>query len=196
MRSTPWPQQLNQQAMQQSAGEQSWFAFKVFFGKGQLIKGYLASKGIEHIYDVERPFWDKKNKRTVFKDVPIMPNILLFRTTRIEAEELERMFLNRVMLYRHKNADDMRTPSKISERDVRIFKIVATSGVEGLDFYDEYNPKYVKGDRFRVIKGPLKGAEGYVVRIKKDHKLYVSIQGLCAVTTGYIPKDYLEKIQS
>ena len=64
-----------------------------------------------------------------------------------------------------------------------------------LDFYDEYNPKFVKGDKFRVIGGLLKGAEGYVVRIKKDHKLYVSIKGLCAVTTGYIPKAFLQKIE-
>lgn len=50
---------------------------------------------------------------------------------------------------------------------MKIFNIVATSGVEGLDFYDEYNPKFTRGDKFRVIEGPLKGAEGYVVRIKK-----------------------------
>ena len=31
--------------------------------------------------------------------------------------------------------------------------------------------------------------------IKKDHKLYVSIKGLCAVTTGYIPKAFLQKIE-
>ena len=180
--------------MTQQDNEKSWFAFKIFFGKGKPIKAYFLSQNIEHIYDVKRTCWDKNKKKSFIKEVPIIPNLILFHTTRTEAEEIERIFLNKVMLYREKNSENMKEPSKISEREVKIFKIVATSGIEGLDFYDEYNPKFTQGDKFRVIEGPLKGAEGYVVRIKKDHKLYVSIKGLCAVTTGYIPKNYLQKL--
>ena len=44
---------------------------------------------------------------------------------------------------------NLKEPSKISEREVKIFNIVATSGVEGLDFYDEYNPKFTKGDVYK-----------------------------------------------
>ena len=181
--------------MAQPDSEKSWYALKIFFGKGKPIKAYLLSQNIEHIYDVKREYWDKNKKKRLVKEVPIMPTLILFRTTKVEAEATERKFLNKVMLYRSKNADNMKEPSKIPEREVEIFNIVATSGIEELDFYDEYNPKFTKGDKFRVIEGPLKGAEGYVVRIKKDHKLYVSIKGLCAVTTGYIPKAYLQKIE-
>ena len=175
--------------------EKSWFALKIFFGKGKPIKDYFVTNNIEHVYDVKKEFWDKTKKKRFVKDVPVMPSLILFRTTRVEAEHIERLFLNKVMLYRGKNSEDRREPSKIPEREVQIFKIVVNSGIEGLDFYDDYNPKFVQGDKFRVIDGPLKGAEGYVVRIKKDHRLYVSIQGLCAVTTGYIPKAFLQKIE-
>ena len=173
----------------------SWYALKIFFGKGKPIKAYFVANGIEHIYDVKKDYWDKDKKKRIVKEIPIMPSLILFRTTKTKAIEIERKFLNKVMLYRGKNSKELKEPSKISEREVEIFNIVATSGVEGLDFYDEYNPKFTKGDKFRVIEGPLKGAEGYVVRIKKDHKLYVSIKGLCAVTTGYIPKAFLQKIE-
>lgn len=166
----------------------NWYAFKIFFGKGKPVKAYFVANGIEYIYDVKKDYWDKDKKKRIVKEVPIMPSLILFRTTKTKAIEIERKFLNKVMLYRGKNSENLKEPSKISEREVEIFNIVVTSGVEGLDFYDEYNPKFVKGDKFRVIGGLLKGAEGYVVRIKKDHKLYVSIKGLCAVTTGYIPK--------
>ena len=181
--------------MTQFDNKKNWYAFKIFFGKGIPIKSYFVSQDIEHIYDVQRLCWDKRHKMQIVKDIPIMPNLILFRSTKTEAEKMERLFLNKVMLYREKNADNLKEPSKISEREVRIFRIVVTSGVEGLDFYDEYNPKFTQGDKFRVIEGPFKGAEGYVVRIKKDHKLYVSIKGLCAVTTGYIPKAFLQKIE-
>lgn len=172
-----------------------WYAFKVFFGKGQPVKSYFISQRLDYFYDAVKPYWDKEEKQYKKLEVPVIPNLILLHSTRQEAEDVERLFLNKIMLYRHRNAADKRVPSEISEHEVRVFKIVATSGIEGLDFYDEYNPNFAKGDKFRVIQGPLKGAEGYVVRIKKDHKLYVSIQGLCAVTTGYIPKAFLEKIE-
>lgn len=169
--------------------------FKDIFWQRQAYKRLFRHQQHRALYDVKKEFWDKTKKKCFVKDVPVMPSLILFRTTRVEAEHIERLFLNKVMLYRGKNSEDRREPSKIPEREVQIFKIVVTSGVEGLDFYDDYNPKFVQGDKFRVIDGPLKGAEGYVVRIKKDHRLYVSIQGLCAVTTGYIPKAFLQKIE-
>ena len=53
-----------------------------------------------------------------------MPSAICFRTTRTEAEEIERNFLNKVMLYRGKNSENLKEPSKISEREVKIFNIV------------------------------------------------------------------------
>ena len=180
--------------MTRQDSEKNWYAFKIFFGKGEPVKEYFEKENLEFFYDVKRQHWNKKEKKMESKDIPVIPSLIFLHSTRAEAEKTEKHFLNKIMLYRDKDAENKKTPSKIPEREIRVFKIVATSGVEGLDFYDEYNPKFTQGDKFRVIEGPLKGAEGYVVRIKKDHKLYVSIQGLCAVTTGYIPKAFLEKI--
>lgn len=98
------------------------------------------------------------------------------------------------MLYKHLDANQRRVPSPISDREMTVFKIVAESGVEGLDFYDEFVDKFTKGDKVRVIDGVFKGAEGHIVRIKKNHRLCVCITGLCAVATGYIPKVFLQKI--
>ena len=46
----------------------------------------------------------------------------------------------------------------------------------------------------RVLEGPLKGAEGYVKRIRKDRRLLVSIEGFIAVATSFIPFQFLEKV--
>ena len=37
-------------------------------------------------------------------------------------------------------------------------------------------------------------AEGHIVRIRGDHRLVVTIDGLCAIATGYIPRPFLQKI--
>ena len=42
--------------------------------------------------------------------------------------------------------------------------------------------------------GPFQGAEGYVVRIKKDRRLVVTISGVAAIATSFIPMELLEKI--
>ena len=49
--------------MIQPDNEESWYAFKIFFGKGKPIKAYFVAKGIEHIYDVKQEYWDKNKKR-------------------------------------------------------------------------------------------------------------------------------------
>lgn len=57
--------------------EESWYAFKIFFGKGKPIKAYFVAKGIEHIYDVKQEYWDKNKKKSLLKEVPIMPSLIL-----------------------------------------------------------------------------------------------------------------------
>ena len=109
--------------MIQPDNEKSWYAFKIFFGKGKPVKAYFVANEIEHIYDVKQEYWDKNKKKRLVKEVPIMPSLILFRTTRIEAEEMERIFLNKVMLYRGKNSENLKEPSKISEREVKIFNM-------------------------------------------------------------------------
>lgn len=58
--------------MIQPDNEESWYAFKIFFGKGKPIKAYFVAKGIEHIYDVKQEYWDKNKKKSLLKEVPIM----------------------------------------------------------------------------------------------------------------------------
>ena len=71
--------------MLQPDNEKSWYAFKIFFGKGKPIKAYFVTNEIEHIYDVKQEYWDKNKKKRLVKEVPIMPSLILFRSTRIEA---------------------------------------------------------------------------------------------------------------
>ena len=72
----------------------SWYALKIFFGKGKPIKAYFVANGIEHIYDVKKDYWDKDKKKRIVKEVPIMPSLILFRTTKTKAIEIERVYTN------------------------------------------------------------------------------------------------------
>ena len=48
------------------------------------------------------------------------------------------------------------------------------------------------GETVKVTDGPFKGAEGHIVRIKKDRRLVVTIRGVAAVATTFIHPQFLE----
>lgn len=76
-----------------------------------------------------------------------------------------------------------------------IFMLVTSSGEQGMEYFGEDNPKFYKGERVRVIDGKFKGAEGVICRIRKNSRLVVTVQGVCAVATSYIPQAFLMKLQ-
>ena len=67
-----------------------------------------------------------------------------------------------------------------------------------LDFSDStvevINEELKRGDRVRVIKGPLIGLEGELLRIKGHKRVIVRLEGVVSVATSYIPGSFLEKI--
>lgn len=87
-----------------------------------------------------------------------------------------------------------RLPLAISEREMNIFMLVTSSGGQGMEYFGEDNPKFHRGERVRVIDGKFKGAEGVICRIRKNSRLVVTVQGVCAVATSYIPQAFLQRI--
>ena len=63
----------------------------------------------------------------------------------------------------------------------------AAAGKKNLEAIDI---SLAKGDRIRVTNGMFKGAEGYITRVHNAKRLIVAIEGIAAVATTYIPKDY------
>ena len=48
----------------------------------------------------------------------------------------------------------------------------------------------------RVTEGDFTGVEGRVARVSGQQRVVVEIEGLCIVTTAYIPSAFIEKITS
>lgn len=55
-----------------------------------------------------------------------------------------------------------------------------------------YDKSFLKGQRVKVLEGPLKGAVGIVKRIKGDRRLIVSVSGIAVIATSFIPPQWLE----
>lgn len=154
-----------------------WYAVKVRWKRTGQVLDMLDRKGVN--------YYTQK----------IVPSILFIHTTEatvnlIRHEERNNE-LKRLYVYTDKESHD---PIIVPDREIEIFRIVTSAVQSGMELLDGEPSLYQTGDKVRVIDGPLKGAEGYIKRIKKDRRLVVTISGVAAIATSYIPPELLEKI--
>lgn len=202
--------------------ELHWYAMKVFYNKvfemeGLLedcgIESYIATiaveqKGKEHSAAAKRlaDESDPKSQRMffrsgpmIFKRVPVVNSLLFLHTD----DEHARAAAQMISKEGERNAKgfiysdrDKKGFCIIPDRQMEIFRLVVSSGEKGLEFFsEEALTRFKRGDKVRVLEGPLAGAEGYIKRIGKDRRLLVSIEGVIAVATSYIPRQMLEKVE-
>ena len=96
--------------------------------------------------------------------------------------------LNIVYLKDREGRRSLIIPDKQME-DFMFLLDFSTDGVEVL------NKDLKRGDRVRVIKGPLLGLEGELVRLKGHKRVVIRLDGVASIATSYIPSSFLEKIE-
>ena len=193
----------------------NWYALKVFFGKVFDYEARLADmdletyipvrkdllKGEEHMRALRRLATPDDRRRDnqfeqvgplIYKRVPVVSSLLFVRAPKDRLKEIETCIKDKGFIYK---TADRETFAVIPDKQMAMFQLVCSSGAEGLDFFaDDDLTRYKAGDMVRVLEGPLKGAEGYIKRIRKDRRLLVSIEGFIAVATSFIPPQFLEKV--
>ena len=170
----------------------NWYAFKVFFNKVFEIAELLEKSHIESYFPTETVVVVKNGKKK--KELkPVISSLLFIKCTQQEVIEQQRLLTDRVILYTH-FTEAGKVPAQIPNDEMERFKLVASSGQEGLEFYGNDCEEFHRGEHVRVIDGPFKGAEGYIRRVRHDHRLFVTVKGVCAVATSYIPRCHLQKI--
>jgi len=83
----------------------------------------------------------------------------------------------------------------IPAKQMEAFRLVTEKGDNLEIFAADDITRFKEGNRVRVKEGPLKGAEGYIKRIRKNRRLLVCIEGIIAVATSYIPPQNLEIVE-
>jgi transcription antitermination factor NusG len=176
--------------------EALWYAMRVAYQEEMKAKAYCDENGLEDFVPMKFAEVIVKGRK-VRKWVPAIHNLVFIREMAAEMKLLkERMEMTGIPV-RYMIDKVTNKPMTVPEKEMNIFIAVAGTKSEDLIYLsegeDEY-PKLVSEDRVRVIGGQFEGAEGYVVKVKKDRRVMVRIKGMCAVLTSYIPPRHLEKI--
>lgn len=169
----------------------SWYAIKVFWNKVFDIEKLLSQDGLESYIPcrkVESGGGKNEGRKT------LIPSLMFFRSTEQYACDLQSRLMDKIMLYTYLDRNNVRHPSPVPDHEMKMFILVTSAGDEGLECFPEEYMKYKVGEKVRVTGGILKGAEGYVKRIKHNRRLTVTLTGVCMVATSYIEPYFLEKI--
>ena len=193
----------------------NWYALKVFYGKVFELEALLGDMDLEtyipvrkvllkdedHLRALRRLSTPDDSRRDnqfikagplIFKRVPVVSSLLFVRAPMDRIGEVGKCVDGKGFVYK---TADRKTEAVILDKQMAMFQLVCSSGAEGLEFFaDDDLTRYKSGDKVRVLEGPLKGAEGYVKRIRKDRRLLVAIEGFIAVATSFIPPQFLEKV--
>ena len=145
-----------------------WFALKVFYNKVFEIEEALKKDKRKSYIPCEEVLVEHNGKKKTVRK-PVINSLMFFRSTIKHAIEIQQRFMNKVIVY-------------------------TSSGERGMEYFGEDNSKFQKGERVRIIDGKFKGAEGIICRIRKNRRLVVTVQGICAVATSYIPQSFLQRI--
>lgn len=183
----------NQDTVLSDGSHQYWFALKVFYNKVYHLQSELQKQHLTSYFPSEEV---RVERHGVWKTIhkPVISSLLFFRATVRQALQVQKDYLGQVILYTRVK-DYKRMPLVIPERQMNLFLLVTSHGQQGLEYFGEDHPKYHQGDRVRVIDGPFRGAEGHICRIRKDRRLVVTVDGVCAVATSYIPQCFLQKVE-
>ncbi len=142
---------------------------------------------------VKETYTNNRGKEVVFER-PFIPSLFFMRSSVTQAECLEESLPGKARLYRHQTEKGY-CPIAIPLRQMEMFIKATQYADDDLDIFEDDAFWMKKGVRVRVTGGKFEGLEGEIKRIDGDHRLVVTVEGICAVATAYIPKCYLEKIE-
>ena len=203
--------------------DKKWYAIKVFFNKVFQMEDILSDMELETYLPVQKDKlkgqeYLKVSKRLslvdanhrkdsryiqegpiIYERKPLVASLIFLRAAddeilSVDARLKDEMILGRLLGFIYKTAD-FKKWATIPDKQMESFRLLTENGGDGLTFYTANLVKLAQGDKVRVIDGPLKGAEGYIKRIKKDRRLLVCVEGVIAVASSYIPDRMLEKIE-
>lgn len=160
-----------------------WFAARTRYGQELGIRDRLDALGVENFIPTDTV----KNYRGKLREKPVISNLVFIRTTKKQACDLK-VFSGLPLNYLMDPAAHsmLVVPDKQMDDFIRVFNVSRTEG--GL-----VNENLVAGERVRVIEGPLKGVEGYVLEILGDY--YVAVGLCCSVyVRAQVPRAWLETI--
>ena len=166
----------------------NWYVAYTRVNQELLIKKKLDELGIENFLPLEEQAQDTPLGRKTIR-VLLIHGMIFIRTDKVTSFSLINEYsLNIVYLRDLEGRRSLIVPDKQME-DFMFLLDFSPDGIEIL------NKDLKRGDRVRVIKGPLQGLMGELVRLRGHKRVVIRLEGVVSIATSYIPGSFLERIE-
>ncbi len=171
-----------------------WFAMRVTYGRELKLKDYLDTNHIQCFIPMRHEEKIKAGRRQKIV-VPAIRNLIFIHATRPEINTLKKGLEGRLPL-RYIMDRSKHVPIVIREKEMQHFIAVSGTMNEQLIYLDYVAPQLKTGKRVRVLDGIFKGVEGTIVRIKRDRRVMVNLDGNWAIATAHIHPSLLAELET
>ena len=187
-RKSSFARKLGKNKIMVACNKLNWYAAYTRVNQELLIKRKLDELGIENFLPQEEQVRETPVGRKKIR-VLVIHGLIFIRTDKATSFSLiNDHSLNIVYLKDIEGRHSLIVPDK-QMQDFMFLLDFSTGSVEVL------NKGIKRGDRVRVIKGPLQGLEGELVRLKNHKRVIIRLDGVASIATSYIPSSFLERIE-
>lgn len=167
-----------------------WYAVRIHYNRIERLKETLNDAAIRYFYPMH--LVEKcSDGDFIYVQEPLIKSLIFVNSTNEGLEMIRLKYSGSVTPYY-----DLRTKRPIVIPDEQMERFIKICSIKdsGLEYLGEDSPQLHKGDKVRVTDGIFKGFEGHIKRIKHNRRLIVTIEGVAAFATKFIPPSFLEKI--
>jgi len=173
-----------------------WFPMRVTYNRELKVKSELDDLGIENFIPMQYKIVDTRDGRRR-QLVPAIHNLIFVRSaqTELSALKMTRKELEPLRYMHRVRTDTGRSEILwIPDREMENFLLVARKEDDSIRFLDYDSLMGRQGKPVRVIEGPFAGVEGTIVRIQRNKRVVVKIDGVAAVAITFVPPSFLEEV--
>lgn len=123
----------------------------------------------------------------------LVHNLIFVYTTREALDPWKRLHESDAAL-RYTIDKSTNKPMVVSDKAMEDFIRVTQEANDSLLYLDNPSIILTKGQKVEVVAGPFKGVQGYILRIRKDRRVVVTLNGLISVALATMPMDHFKII--
>lgn len=167
-----------------------WYALRVSYSRELKLKEVLDAHGFESFIPMSYKIIEKDGQRKRIR-VPAIHNLVFVHAAYGRLRALHDDPATHPPFY-FLYQRGTRNPIVIPDVQMRNFMLVAGTEDESLLYLSPDEIPFQRGRTVRVLSGPFEGAVGTMVRLRKDRRVVVQVEGVMAVATTFIHPSFLQ----
>lgn len=173
--------------------EVAWYAMRITYSRELSFKEFLDTRKIQNFIPMHYQEI-RKDEKIIRKLVPVIHNLIFVHSTRNCIEEIRKTEFHRFPVYCIMNPFTKK-PITVPDVQMKHFMAVAASYNEQLVYLSPSEVPLHKGQKVRIVGGIWEGVEGQYMRIAKDRRVVVAIQGLMVVATAFVHPSLVQPLE-